>query len=445
MNVRPAFLAWLMLATIAFFATGAHAQSADSCETFDGGTTWYKWAINKDAAGATSPRSYVYASKTIACGAAESNYCSANPTATNCTGGRRPWTAQTSTLTNTNCKTALGGTPPAFLQNLITGQEVTTPVVNCPADPPPGCDPIEGQAGTKFTAGDWRDIASTPNDFCHEATSCKIKMRQATQIGGASVWTMEYTAEDCTPGAEEGPEDIDHVDGESCTPVGDGEYCASPSGEGNCGYLNDKFVCLDSVPDKGCKYMSDGAGVCDAEAGTPPKPDSGTPGTPATADDEIETETRDSAGNPPSGGGGCGAGCDYYDPDTVAASERDPTDTGGSGGGGDNVGGVGEPDPDEEESEELTPPELGQPDCEIGECAGAFYNRVAAAPIVASISGVGASIPGGTCPSYTLEMFGEEYSLSEPMCEIWDTLSAILSALFLAIYAWVATRIVLSA
>lgn len=444
MNVRPAFLAWLMLACIALVARNANAQALD-CPSQP-----YEYR----AVSGSFDTGYVASSNAAA--AAMGALCVAAWNAGNSCSGVSGSTANTYTLTGQSGGTYSGPTDTtstgAFFnyhwERTATGSpsgDSSRPVnitrrntVTCPA--PDECEPIEGQPGTKFTAFDWRDIAAAPNDFCDTGTSCKIKVSQATGIGGVDVWTMEHTAENCTDGAENGPAEIDRIEGEACTPVGDGEYCASPSGDGDCGYLNDKFICFNTVPEDGCKYMSDGSGVCQADAGTPPQPDSGTPGTTATPDDTIEQQTP----NDPSTGGGCGAGCNYYDPATVAGSDRDPTDTGGSSGGGTNVGGVGD-DVEDEELGELEEPVLADLECEVAGCAETFYMRVSNAPIVAAVSGVGAAIPSGSPPSWTLEAFGEEYSLSAPVIAIWEDMAPFLSVIFLVIYAWVATRIVLSA
>lgn len=446
-RIDPRLWALLFFSVLCLMAARADAQtgpSTDSCsESPAGSGDWYKYgASGLDFATAGQ---FIYANSAEVCSTFEAEFCAQSPTPFNCGAGRRPFSPAGSTASGTaRCRDAMGTNlhSPGQL-----GRELQTdPATQCPADAPEACDAENFDGDFEGTVRDSPTLQAVPvgGSVCVDNDGpfqgCRMqKVAGATTSGGyAAQWRI--FPEPCT--TEAPSTEADEPTAEACTPVGDGEYCASPSGEGDCGYLNDKFICLDSVPENGCKYMSDGSGVCQSDADAPPKPDSGTPGEPATPDDTIQAESADP---PAPGGGGCGAGCDYFDPDTVAGSGRDPTDTGGGTGGGTNVGGVGSPDPDDDEEGEFTSPELQEVGCDYEGCTEEYYTRISAAPIVAAIASVGSSIPTGSCPSYTLEAFGEEYSLSAPMCDIWDSLSSILSALFLVVWAWVATRIVLSA
>lgn len=92
-------------------------------------------------------------------------------------------------------------------------------------------------------------------------------------------------------------------------------YCTNPTGGGNCGEINNQFVCLGNIPQGGCVAMAAGDKACDSSAGTPPAPDSGTAGHPATPTDTINT----------SGGGGMPPTVNYYNSSTVSGSSLQGT------------------------------------------------------------------------------------------------------------------------
>ena len=83
----------------------------------------------------------------------------------------------------------------------------------------------------------------------------------------------------------------------------------------NCGYLNGDKVCYDDYPDQAeCYFIPGGSYICfpgDEEPQSPPYPDTGTPGEPATPD--ITMEQGDGAGGP-------GKPIDYFNSDTVNQS-----------------------------------------------------------------------------------------------------------------------------
>lgn len=317
--------------------------------------------------------------------------------------------------------------------------------VEIPCEDPPDCDPndplVQATAGQKFTAGSWQEVSAYAQDFCNPVTNCKTKVNQFAGSGGETVWVMEHTADQCSEGAQPGPTTEQEQEGESCVDIGDGEFCANKAGNGQCGYLNDQYICLAKTPNGGCQKLADGSKVCSG-ADTPPAPDNGSPGIAATPDGTIQGGT----------GGPETSTYNYYNSTTVTNSSRDGTDNpdvegppGDEDGDGNGDGeGEGECVPGEECAGDL-PAIGGDGDCTFAECVSAFLAAVEAAPIVASVSGVGASFPTGSCPTWNLEAFGETYSLSAPMCSIWEDIAPFLSAVFLVIWGWVATRIVLSA
>lgn len=74
-------------------------------------------------------------------------------------------------------------------------------------------------------------------------------------------------------------------------------------------------MCLGNIPQGGCVAMAAGDKACDSSAGTPPAPDSGTAGHPATPTDTINT----------SGGGGMPPTVNYYNSSTVSGSSLQGT------------------------------------------------------------------------------------------------------------------------
>jgi hypothetical protein len=179
-------------------------------------------------------------------------------------------------------------------------------------------------------------------------------------------------------------------------------------------------------------------------------PDNGTPGQPAPPDQVITTTNTNNVTNT----------YNYYNTGTVGGSARPPGTSGdnpydghddGSGtvgnGDGDGAGGGGDTSCPDGATCDGTLPDAGtfEDVCTFGECAQTFYSRVQAAPMVSAVLGAGAAFPSGSCPTWTLHAFDRDYSLSAPMCQIWDQVSSLLSGIFLIIWAWVASRIVLSA
>lgn len=310
----------VLIFVLALFASAsAWGQSADSCELVGG--FWYKYRIHQSAFGGDT--GYTIASHAAMCAQAESHFCGNNPTHAYCRAdlGRVPWTISGSAT----CRTGTGGD----ISGLTTSREVQSdPATQCPANPPDDplyCDVENSFAGTTATASDWRVVAAAPRDFCTPWNGCVVEVRQGVEADGSSAWTMLRTDRDCASlgeGPEEFEDEEDLNEGESCIPVGDGEYCASRTGSGQCGYLNDAFICLNSVPDRGCSKVGDGALVCSPNAASPPAPDDGvSAGIPATPDDVITNAVPSSNTNTTTNNT-----YNYYSGTTVSGSSRD-TDT----------------------------------------------------------------------------------------------------------------------
>jgi len=101
------------------------------------------------------------------------------------------------------------------------------------------------------------------------------------------------------------------VDEDCATSAAGVMYCTSDSYGENCGYVNDKYVCLGKIGNDECWVNSDGSRVCGHNAPMPPKPDNGTRGVPATPTDTIKESV-------PSGGDTF----NYYNSTVVSGSSQ---------------------------------------------------------------------------------------------------------------------------
>jgi len=271
-------------------------------------------------------------------------------------------------------------------------------------------------------------------ESCHPASQCKISITgPIVQVGTqwASRWTVQNApceTEDPLPGTPGG----------SCINGGGNTVCASSADQA-------MVVNGDKVPPAGldegqCAVYASGGSACVVEAGdtptSPPAPDNGTPGTPATPVASVTNVTNNTTTN-------------YYNNTTTAGSTsavngQPGQNVGAQSGSPDGDGdGDGEGDCLEGDCSGAFPE--NESVCTIAECAEDFFNRVMEAPLVASVLDAGSSVPAGACPSWGITAFGDTNSLSAPMCAIFDDIAPMLSAAFLLIWAWVATRIVLSA
>lgn len=248
--------------------------------------------------------------------------------------------------------------------------------------------------------------------------------------------------------------------GENCVAVGDGEYCASPSGGGQCGYVNDTYTCLDKIKDDECKTLADGGRVCGSEATTtPPVPDNGTPGQLATPDGQV---SQTAPGASPGIGNGTTNNYNYYSSGTVAGSARDPGSTGasavsgsgsphapipgaGGSGDGDGDGGGGECEGDGCTAGPL--PELA----EIGtmtEAFTAFWGQLQEVPIVAAGAEIAPSFVGGSCPDWSTSVALYSASINidfTNMCGLWTSIASTLTFVCLVMWGFLAFRVLFSA
>lgn len=294
----------------------------------------------------------------------------------------------------------------AVFGGLVETYDYGVDPAGCPDE---ACDVENADVGTKFTAAN----VSGPNEYCNAVTQCKMKVLART----GETMTIHHTDEDCGEvGASPGqPEDGAP---ETCEVIGDGEYCASASGDGQCGYLNDTYVCLKSVKSDECKVVSGGARVCGPAASTtPPVPDNGTPGQVATPDEVIPYSAR----NPVTGSTST-TNYNYYGAATVSASSRDPgTDGGTPDGGSPGAGGSEGDGPDNEAVEGALGAEAGGsiPDTETDMSEALDEGLLS--------WGVGAACPAPP----TVTFFGTEYTYDAIswLCLLAEMLSGLVVAM----------------
>lgn len=91
-------------------------------------------------------------------------------------------------------------------------------------------------------------------------------------------------------------------------------------GGSSCGEVNGQTICPDKMPTGGCVSAGD-AVVCDNNAGSPPAPDNGTPGQPASPDGQLQGTGPDGEPLPP---------LDVFGPGTIDGSAGGTQTTDGS-------------------------------------------------------------------------------------------------------------------
>jgi hypothetical protein len=202
---------------------------------------------------------------------------------------------------------------------------------------------------------------------------------------------------------------------------------SSDESKRNCGTVNGEAVCLADVPPGNCMLLASGGAICTEDAENAPTDAMGEPVTPTK---QIEGQGDSGTNN-----------YNYYSSSIVNNSGTPVTGTAN--------GDEGDGDDEEEEEEE--------PCDSVEECVGglgeldgiqgatsAYMARIQGSGIVQAVSGIGSSIPSGSCPVPTFDAFGETLSLSA-MCDILDPVLPIISAVMLFMWAVMAARVLMSA
>jgi len=129
-------------------------------------------------------------------------------------------------------------------------------------------------------------------DICHESSGCVMSAGSTSGLSGGDLVEYAGTASGCSsePNVANVP---DSAEDANCISSAGDVWCTEPDlADQNCGYLNDDYLCLDSIPEGECTFFGNGKVACESTAATPPTPDDGvTPGTPATPDAVVNSDS----------------------------------------------------------------------------------------------------------------------------------------------------------
>lgn len=334
--------------------------------------------------------------------------------ALNTVGGSYPSLSYTMIVSTTNVATGNPGTP----QN--AGGSLGAQVIACP-----NCAVGSSEIMTGSGA-----MTSAPAQVCLDG--CVFKQGDVG-VGISTGWAWDYKSVGSACGGSLAASGSAAGASGNCVTSASGTACVDKSSGKNCGMFNGDRVCVDTIAKGTCVSYASGGSACVSSTGTgnastPPAPNNGTPGTTATPNMQVSQG---------------GTTANYYNSSTVSGSST--TVVTSTPQGGDPLG-------DEESGEE---------ECADESCSGTlpganeeldsfaaltqgFMNRVGDAPLLASVSSWGASLPAGVCPAPEFELFDREMSFSV-MCDIWESLAPMLSAAFLVMWGVLGARIVLSA
>lgn len=317
---------------------------------------------------------------------------------------------------------------------------------------PEGC-PECPVAGTQLTAA-FTSATSSGTSAC-TAGGCQIVTTSPTRwmiaAGAANYYAgAQTTGNACSQvSSSNGLPTVNS--GSDCQRSSDGVTACSDANNNarGCGYYNSDYICASGQTANSCTSTASGGMFCitasgssTAPAGTPDNGTSGTPATPSVTG-TYNTQTWN-----------------YYSSTTVSTSTTYDTDSGGttgaqggtagnlapggysdgSGSGTGTDGGTESTCTDDCEFSAAENEEV----CTFGTCLNDYYERISEAPLIAAVSGIGASLPSGVCPEGSVSLFGETITL-DIQCTLWDDIAPVLSAVFLACWAFAGLRIIMSA
>lgn len=280
---------------------------------------------------------------------------------------------------------------------------------------------------------------------------CEVATSQPTTVirgsgapSGPTIYQSTYTGNTCAAGPTAGETAAQCLSGAAGTTCA---VAAANAGGKNCGTFNGDEVCVQSIPPGTCQSYASGGVACTAASGTmvpsPPGPNNGTAGTAATPTGSVTNNTNTT---------------NYYSSSVVNnSSSVVATNPGGSNAGNGATGATGS-------TGSGNGPSAGNGDCgasgvdcgsdgstptlpdepTVLETAQSYYGALGAVPIVAAVSGIGASIPAGSCPTATYSVFGREFTM-DAQCALWDSIAPILELIMLAVYTLIGVRILMSA
>jgi hypothetical protein len=327
-------------------------------------------------------------------------------------------------------------------------QGVTSHSTACPTS---ACSALAGQSISGVVAG---GPASVGHGMVNNANNCTGQISSTpTNIvgcgGTCSVQTFTYdglTNSDSAPGTNTPAQG-----GSNCVSSGGATECLEPAKPG-CGTVNGDEVCVAAIPPGSCQSYASGGVACTVPAGgsatSPPAPSvSGSPTTPAAPVGSITTTNSS----------GVTTTTNYYSQSTVSSSGTPVGSAGtgtnvGNGGSGSGTGtGTGGSGPG------LPSGDCGAtgiacsgsvptiPDADsIGTTTTNYMQALGSVPIVSAVSGIGAAIPSGECPTGTFDAFDHTFVI-DAQCTMWDTVGSLIQLVMLAAWALIGARILLSA
>ena len=359
---------------------------------------------------------------------------------------------------------------------------VATNQAQCKIDsvPPTDCAAKLGKFQT--TAGDTPDAIGTT--ICTGGCEAFVNVSGIKRTDGKYASVAQHTGKVCT-GSTNQTMGTETNSNEYCATTAAGRTFCVPHPKKNCGYYNNEYVCVGSIPPDNCIQTASGKRFCASTAPTPPTPDNGTPGVKATPADTITTVQSQAAtpGSAPSTGQTITTNItNVYDSGQVAGSSRGgPSETGtvatppggGTvGGGKDDLTGSGDTPtdtPSEDDGSgvpcngvncEFAPAPLDYtfgtgegasvPALNLGTGVDLAMARIQTAPLIAAIGDVGASWPNaGSCPNATMNLSEVGLGTHNLMgwgCDLWENnIADVLYVLMTALWAVMGLRVILEA
>jgi len=188
----------------------------------------------------------------------------------------------------------------------------------------PPANPCASKVGQEAFVGASAPIGNVCDGQCVVLTSLPATTIRGNGSSSPTIYTSSYTGDSCTT-ATSGVQV-----GAQCASSG-GVVSCGVSGK-NCGTFNGDQVCVASIPPGSCQSFASGGVACTAvgsgssSVASPPAPNNGTAGTPATANGSVTTTVNNSFET-----------TNYYSSSTVSTSTGGVT----SVPGGSNVGNGG--------------------------------------------------------------------------------------------------------
>lgn len=330
-----------------------------------------------------------------------------------------------------------------------TGAVLTATAVSCPTNP---CTQLAGkQVDTVVSGG---AVASGTTTYDQQGCAMTVTSNPVNIVGchgGCAVQSATYT------GQQQQNASPQTQAGSNCVTGSGGTFCSEDQSGKNCGTFNGDEVCPGSLPPGTCVSYASGGVACTQAVGassvpSPPGPDNGTPGHPASPTGQVQAPVT-------TNGVTTQVTTNYYDSTTVntstggIASSSGGLNVGnggsfGSGTVGGNGSGSGPSAADGDCGASGVSCDPGLPtlpdQSSILESSQTYMTGLSSVPIVAAVSGIAASVPVGQCPTGQFSIYGSVYTI-DAQCVLWDSVKGIVQLCMLAVWTLVGVRILMSA